>query len=95
MVPLLTLGLPGSGATAVILAAFLLHGVQPGPFMLKDPASALTIYTILASMFVSVIGMCLLGFLWIRMIIRVLEVPQGILIAAIAMFALIESAIGV
>jgi putative tricarboxylic transport membrane protein len=89
MVPLLTLGLPGSGATAVILAAFLLHGVQPGPFMLKDPASALTIYTILASMFVSVIGMCLLGFLWIRMIIRVLEVPQGILIAAIAMFALI------
>ena len=30
MVPLLALGLPGSGATAVILAAFLLHGVQPG-----------------------------------------------------------------
>ena len=31
IVPLLTLGIPGSGATAVILAAFLLHGVQPGP----------------------------------------------------------------
>jgi putative tricarboxylic transport membrane protein len=30
MVPLLTLGIPGSGATAVILGAFLLHGVQPG-----------------------------------------------------------------
>lgn len=89
MVPLLTLGLPGSGATAVILAAFLLHGVQPGPFMLKDPNSALTVYTILASMFVSVIGMCLLGFLWIRLVIRVLAVPQGILITIIAMFALV------
>jgi putative tricarboxylic transport membrane protein len=88
IVPLLTLGLPGSGATAVILAAFLLHGVQPGPFMLKNPESALTVYTILASMFVSVVGMCLLGFLWIRVVIRVLTVPQGILVAIIVMFAL-------
>ncbi|WJR75860.1 tripartite tricarboxylate transporter permease [Bradyrhizobium sp. NP1] len=89
IVPLLTLGLPGSGATAVILAAFLLHGVQPGPFMLKDPASALTVYTILSSMFVSVIGMCLLGFLWIRLVVRVLTIPQGILVSIIVMFALV------
>lgn len=89
MVPLLTLGLPGSGATAVILAAFLLHGVQPGPFMLKNPDSAQIVYTILASMFVSVIGMCLLGFVWIRLVIKVLKIPPGILIAVIAMFALI------
>ncbi len=51
MIPLLTLGLPGSGATAVILAAFLLHGVQPGPMLFEDPASSLMVYTILASMF--------------------------------------------
>ncbi len=89
IVPLLTLGLPGSGATAVILAAFLLHGVQPGPFMLKNPDSALTVYTILASMFVSVIGMCLLGFVWIRVVVRVLTIPQGILVAIIVMFALV------
>jgi putative tricarboxylic transport membrane protein len=89
VVPLLTLGIPGSGATAVILAAFLLHGVQPGPFMLKNPESALTVYTILASMFVAVIGMCLLGFLWIRVVVRVLAIPQGILVAIIVMFALI------
>ena len=31
LVPLLALGIPGSGATAVILGAFMLHGVQPGP----------------------------------------------------------------
>src|SRR6202012_4186987 len=89
MIPLLTLGLPGSGATAVILAAFLLHGVQPGPFLLQNPASTLIVYTILASMFVSVIGMCLLGFLWIRVVIRVLTIPQGILATIIVMFALV------
>ena len=31
IIPLLTLGIPGSGATAIMLAAFMLHGVQPGP----------------------------------------------------------------
>jgi putative tricarboxylic transport membrane protein len=89
MVPLLTLGLPGSGATAVILAAFLLHGVQPGPMLLENPASSLLVYTILASMFASVIGMCLLGFFWIRVVIKVLTVPQGVLSAIVVMFCLV------
>ena len=89
MVPLLTLGLPGSGATAVILAAFLLHGVQPGPMLLENPASSLLVYTILASMFASVVGMCLLGFFWIRVVIKVLTVPQGVLSAIVVMFCLV------
>lgn len=89
MVPLLTLGLPGSGATAVILAAFLLHGVQPGPMLLEDPSSTVLVYTILASMFASVIGMCLLGFFWIRIVIKVLAVPQGVLSAIVVMFCLV------
>ena len=91
MIPLLTLGLPGSGATAVILAAFLLHGVQPGPMLFENPASTLMVYTILASMFASVIGMCLLGFFWIRVVIKVLTIPQGILSAIVVMFCLVGS----
>ena len=89
MIPLLTLGLPGSGATAVILAAFLLHGVQPGPMLFEDPSSLLMVNTIFASMFASVIGMCLLGFLWIRVIVKVLQVPQGVLSAIVVMFCLV------
>jgi putative tricarboxylic transport membrane protein len=89
MIPLLTLGLPGSGATAVILAAFLLHGVQPGPMLFEEPSSTLMVYTILASMFASVIGMCLLGFFWIRVVIKVLTIPQGILSAIVVMFCLV------
>jgi putative tricarboxylic transport membrane protein len=89
MIPLLTLGLPGSGATAVILAAFLLHGVQPGPMLFEDPASSLMVYTILASMFASVVGMCLIGFFWIRVVVGVLKVPQGVLSAIVVMFCLV------
>ncbi|MGH7057037.1 MAG: tripartite tricarboxylate transporter permease [Acetobacteraceae bacterium] len=89
MIPLLTLGLPGSGATAVILAAFLLHGVQPGPMLFQTASSTTLVYTILASMFVSVIGMCLIGFFWIRVIVKVLQIPQGILSAIVVMFCLV------
>lgn len=89
MIPLLTLGLPGSGATAVILAAFLLHGVQPGPTLFEDPASALMVHTILAAMFASVIGMCLVGFFWIRVVVKVLTIPQGVLSAIVVMFCLV------
>ena len=89
MIPLLTLGIPGSGATAVILAAFLLHGVQPGPMLLTDPASKVMVYTIFASMFASVIGMCVLGFFWIRVVVKVLAIPQGILSGVVIMFCLV------
>jgi putative tricarboxylic transport membrane protein len=89
MIPLLTLGLPGSGATAVILAAFLLHGVQPGPMLFENPDSTLMVYTILASMFASVVGMCVLGFFWIRVIVKVLAIPQGVLSAIVVMFCLV------
>ena len=89
MIPLLTLGIPGSGATAVILAAFLLHGVQPGPMLFTDPSSKAVVYTILASLFVGVIGMCLLGFFWIRVVIKVLKIPQAVLSAIVVLFCMV------
>ena len=89
MVPLLTLGLPGSGATAIILAAFLLHGVQPGPLLFANEASKIAAYTIFASMFAAVIGMCLLSFLWIRITVKMLSIPAPFLDAAIVMFCIL------
>ncbi len=91
MIPLLTLGIPGSAATAVILAAFLLHGVQPGPLLFAETASRLMVYTILASMFASVIGMCLMGYFWIRVVVKVLKVPQGVLSVIVVLFCLVGS----
>lgn len=91
LIPMLTLGIPGSAAAAVILAAFLLHGVQPGPMLLASPDSRLVVYTIFAAMFVCIIGMCLLGFLWIRIVVKVLTIPQGILSAIVVLFCLTGS----
>jgi putative tricarboxylic transport membrane protein len=87
MVPLLTLGIPGSGATAVILGAFLLHGVQPGP-QIFDTQAAL-VYQIFASMFVAVFGMGLLGYFAIRPLVRVLYLPEALVSVFVIMFCLI------
>lgn len=89
MVPLLTLGIPGSGATAIILAAFLLHGVQPGPLLLATAESKIVVYTIFASMFMAVIGMCLLSFPWIRAVVKILSIPPAVLAAIVIMFSLL------
>lgn len=89
MIPMLTLGIPGSAATAVILAAFLLHGVQPGPMLLSDPSSHAVVYTIFASMFVSIIGMCIIGFFWIRLVVKVLNIPQSVLNTIVVLFCLV------
>jgi putative tricarboxylic transport membrane protein len=87
IVPLLALGIPGSGATAVILGAFLLHGVQPGPqIFVAHPDTA---YAILASLFVGVVGMCVIGFFWIRLVVKVLTIPQPIIIAIVVLFCIV------
>ena len=87
MVPLLALGIPGSGATAVILGAFLLHGVQPGPQIFQTSGDM--VYTIFASMFVAVIGMCLLGYFAIRPLIWVLRLPEAVTSAFVALFCFV------
>jgi putative tricarboxylic transport membrane protein len=87
MVPLLALGIPGSGATAVILGAFLLHGVQPGPQIFQT--SGAMVYTIFASMFAAVIGMCLLGYFAIKPLIWVLRLPEAVTSAFVALFCFV------
>lgn len=87
MVPLLTLGIPGSGATAVILGAFLLHGVQPGPQIFQTSSDM--VYAIFASMFIGVIGMCLMGYFAIKLLIRVLYFPEAVTSAFVVLFCII------
>lgn len=87
MVPLLTMGIPGSGATAIILAAFLLHGIQPGPQVFANDSAL--VYAVFATVFVSVVGMCLLGFFAIRPLCKVLEAPEAIVSAFVVVFCFV------
>ncbi len=84
MIPLLTLGIPGSGATAVMLGAFLLHGVQPGPMLFtKSPDQ---VYTIFVGMLIANLLMILVGLGVARFFAELMRVPEIILDAFIIIF---------
>lgn len=87
LIPLLTMGIPGSGATAIIMAAFLLHGMQPGPQVFAT--SAHIVYPVLASLFVGVVGMCLVGYLAIRPLVAVLRLPEALVSSFVVLFCFI------
>ncbi len=76
LIPLLTLGVPGSGATAVILGAFLLHGIQPGPQVFITSAGM--VYTVFASLFLGVILMSVIGYFAIKPLVKILDFPESV-----------------
>jgi putative tricarboxylic transport membrane protein len=87
IIPLLTLGIPGSGATAIMLAAFLLHGVQPGPqVFLSQPT---LVYAIFAAVVLSLIGMALIGYFAIKALVKVLDFNEAAVSAFVVMFCFV------
>lgn len=87
LIPLLALGIPGSGATAAILGAFMLHGVQPGPqVMMTSPAM---VYTIFASLFIGIAAMCVLGYFAIRPLVKIMDFPEAVVSAFVMVFCFI------
>lgn len=87
MIPLLTLGIPGSAATAVILAALILHGIQPGPLLFVENPKL--IYTVFASVLVANFLMIFAGLAGARLLVYVMRVPHPLLMAFIVSFCLI------
>ena len=87
MIPLLTLGIPGSGAAAVMMGAFLLHGIQPGPQIFSNNAEM--VYTIFAAQYVGNLLMLFLGLLSIRIFVKVLQLPEAIIASFIIVFCFI------
>lgn len=87
MIPLLTLGIPGSAATAIMLAAMMLHGVNPGPLLfIMDPTM---VYTIFAAMIIANVLMIFAGFGVAQIFSTLMRTPPAILAAFIIVFSLI------
>lgn len=82
MVPMLTLGIPGSASTLVMLAALVLHGVRPGPqFFANFQAEA---YAILYALFGATLLIGVLGLGLGRYLQRVVYVPTAILVPVVS-----------
>ena len=81
MLPLVTLGIPGSTEAAILLGAFILHGIEIGPLMIKYYPEV--VYRMYGGMLLANIGMILVGIPLVTLFIKAVSIPRGILMPII------------
>ena len=86
-IPLMTLGIPPNVVMAMLMGAFIIHGVQPGPLMMTQNPGLF--WGVIASMYIGNIMLLILNLPLIGMWVQVLRVPYRILFPLILMFCLI------
>ncbi len=91
-VPLLTLGIPGSGTTAILLGALIALNVTPGPRLMIDEPQVF--WAVIMSMFIGNLVLLILNLPLIPYIAKVLSVPRNFLIPFILFFTLMGAYIG-
>jgi putative tricarboxylic transport membrane protein len=86
-IPLMTLGIPPNVVMALLLGAFIVHGLQPGPLLMTQNPGLF--WGIVASMYIGNIMLLILNLPLIGMWVQVLKVPYKILFPLILLFCLI------
>jgi len=89
LVPMLSLGVPGSDATAVLMSALMLHGLIPGPLLFSQRPDI--VYGIFSGLFIASIVMFLIGISGIPLWIKIIKLPKSLLAPIIFGIAFIGS----
>ena len=89
LVPLLGLGIPGSGTTAVMLAAFQIYGLQPGPLLFTTRPDL--VWGLIASLYLANVMLLVLNLPLVGLWVKLLDIPKPLLFSGI----IVVSAIGV
>ena len=85
LIPLLTLGIPVSNTTAVLLGAFQNYGIQPGPQLFSS--SAALVWALIASLYIGNVMLLVLNLPLVGLWVKLLKVPRPQLYAGILVFA--------
>jgi putative tricarboxylic transport membrane protein len=89
MVPTLALGIPGSGTTALILAALVMHGFKPGPYLITETPHL--VYAIFGAMLIANFGFLGIGLIGAKVFSYVTFIPKRFLWPSVFVFSLIGS----
>lgn len=89
LVPLLTLGIPGSATTAVLIGALMIHDLNPGPLLFKTNPDI--VYSLFASLLVANFVMLVLGLWGSKLWIKVSVIPKRVLFPMILTISIIGS----
>ncbi len=87
LIPLFTLGIPGSPTVAVIMGAFMMNGLIPGPFLFRDHPDF--VWAVIASLYIGNLMLVILNLPFIPLWVAVLKVPYSILFTAILGFCVL------
>lgn len=86
LIPLLALGIPGSGAAAVFIGALTLHGMRPGPLLFVEHESA--VYAFFTGFILVNLFMTVAGLFGARYVALVLRLPKGALATFVTFFSI-------
>ena len=86
-VPMLTLGIPGSGTTAILLGALMLYNINPGPMMFRE--QPVVVGGLIASLYIGNVMLLLLNLPLAGVFARVLQVPRWLLVPSVAILAFV------
>ena len=87
LIPLVSMGVPGSVIDAILLGALITHGLQPGPLLFKTNPDV--VYTIIATVLVSNCFMFAFMIVAMKWLARLMDVPKAYLLPAILVFCVI------
>jgi putative tricarboxylic transport membrane protein len=87
MIPLLTLGIPGSGTTAVLLGVLTLFNLQPGPLLFTKNGEF--VWALIASMYIGNVMLLVLNIAFVPAFVSLLRVPYRVLAPLIAIFCVV------
>jgi putative tricarboxylic transport membrane protein len=87
LIPMLTLGIPGEAATAVLLGGLMIQGIQPGPTLFAEQGPI--IYGLFIAFLIANIFMLLFQWLGIGVFVKVLNMPKKLLMALILVFCVL------
>ncbi len=89
MIPVLALAVPGSAPAAVLMAAMLIHGINPGPLIMVE--SPTFVYEVVAMMFLASIGILIYGLTLTRPLVSILQFPKLLIMPVVFVLCVVGS----
>jgi len=89
LIPLLTLGIPGDASTLMMLGAFMLHNIQPGPLLFRDNGDI--VYSIFIAYFVAFAFLLIFFHVFIKVIVKVIAIPRQFMVPTLLVLCSIGS----
>ncbi len=87
LIPMLTLGVPGSATTAVLLGALMLYNINPGPMLFVD--QPVLVWGLIASMYIGNVMLLVINFPLVRVFTKILQVPYWLLVPSVIVLAFV------